>query len=373
MKRLRKALFLLLSDPKCFLLRLRRQFLAPSFWLTKNIRRVYCFVVPNDKVRAPINGDRMLFVYDTASSPITFDFLNYLCYADWQRRLSKRKHLDVLIVSRRNIEMNVDVEYQAAVTTDNLSWRITNLLVPLTRLFHSVSSCYITNEKTGFELAKAYSCIHPSGYGYATPKTAVVKLDSPAFGYIPVIRVSDTARDIIRAYFPLSDTRRFITITLRTYDFIPVRNSDIDSWVIFANELDTEKYRVIFIPDASARGVSTIDAITAKEIFEPACWNLELRAALYERSWMNMGVAGGPMAISALMDHVRTIMIDRSLDYPAEYRENIRIDNGITPGVTPRFCSPTCRYVLGVDNVETIRRAFNAWNESGERITRGAE
>jgi hypothetical protein len=171
--------------------------------------------------------------------------------------------------------------------------------------------------------------------------------------------VSDTARKIVEAYFPYSDKRRIVTITLRTYSFISARNSDIASWVEFARELDQSKYKVIFVPDASPHGVLTFGEINEFEVFDAACWNIDLRAALYSRAWMNMGVVGGPLAISGLMEHVLTIVIDRSLDCPPDYREHIHSSTGVVPGERVKFYSKSCHFHLGKDRKETIQMLFN--------------
>jgi hypothetical protein len=361
MKKLWTALNLLFSNPRRFVYRLQYEFLAPSNWRVRALRRVYCIFVPNRSVISNGNEDRLLFVYDTLLNPVTFDFLHYMYYADWLRRRAGKTHVDILLVSRSNLANSHEESYVAAVGSDNIDWRLTNLIIPLSRLFPSVGGVYILDEKEGFEVVKGYHCVHPEGYGYASPKTAIVRLDVPGLNYFSVLTVCDTAQKIVEAYFPASDDRRIVTITLRTYDYISCRNSDIASWVDFASELDPLIYRVVFVPDASKDGVATLREINKFEIFDSACWNIELRAALYQRAWMNMGVVSGPLAISGLMDQVRTIMIDRTLDYPADYLAGIPV--GIVPGKAPNFYSSSCHFYLGKDNKETILKLFNEFAE----------
>lgn len=248
-----------------------------------------------------------------------------------------------------------------AVSNDNINWRLTNMIVPLSRLFSSVGRIYIVDAEEAFEIVKGYHSVHPEGYGYASPKTAVVRLDASGLNYLPALTISDTAQEIIEAYFPLTDSRRIVTITLRSYDYIPARNSDIASWVAFAGELDPLKYRVVFVPDASMHGVATFGQIDTFEVFDSACWNIELRAALYQRAWMNMGVACGPLGISGLMEKVHTVMIDRSLDYPAHYLAGICSHTGVIPGEKPNFYSNSCHFYLGKDDKETILKIFNEY------------
>jgi hypothetical protein len=358
MKKLRMMAGLLLSNPANFIGRVQRRFQAPSDPFTAALRRLYCAVVPNKVASLQGNPDRYLFVYDTPSSPLTFDFLHYLYVAESQRRQAGKAHLDVLIVARSNLSDAEDGSWVAAIGRDGLSWRITNLLVPLCRLFPSVDRIHIVGPEAAFEIVKGYGSVHPEGYSYATPKSAVARLDAPGLSFSPALTIPATARETVEAYFPLADTRRIVTITLRTYDFISVRNSDIAAWVEFARELDPALYRVVFIPDASTQGIATFPSLRPFEIFDAGCWNVALRAALYARAWMNMGVACGPLVLSGLMGHVLTIMIDRSLDYPAEYLAIIRANTGVIPGERPNFYSSSCHFHLGKDDRETIRKLF---------------
>lgn len=352
---------LLFSNPANFLGRVQRQLLAPSNPFTRAARRLYCAVVPNKVASSKGNPDRYLFVYDTLSSPVTFDFLHYLYIADWQRRQAGKGCLDVLIVYRSNLSDTEDGSWVAAIGRDGLSWRITHLLVPLCRLVPSVDRIQVVERDEAFEIVERYGSVHPEGYSYASPRSAVARFDAPGLGYSPVITVPATAREIVEAYFPVADSRRIVTITLRTYDYISVRNSDIAAWLEFAGELDPAIYRVVFIPDASTMGVSTFQRLGAFEIFDAACWNVELRAALYARAWMNMGVASGPLVISGLMRNPLTIMIDRSSDYPSDYLQVIRSNTGVIPGERPAFYSESCHFHLGKDDKQTIWKLFREY------------
>jgi hypothetical protein len=363
MKKLWMMAGLLLSNPANFIGRVQRRFQAPSDPLMRTVRRLYCALIPNKAASLKGNPDRFLFVYDTLSSPVTFDFLHYLYVADWKRRQAGKRHLDVLIVSRPNLSHTVDGSWVAAIGHDGLNWRISNLLVPLCRLFASVNSIHIVDQEEAFEIVKGYGDVHPEGYSYASPKSAVARLDATGLSYSRAITIPATAREIVEAYFPAADDRRIVTITLRSYDFISVRNSDIPSWVEFAHELDPGTYRVVFIPDASVQGVSTFGSLGAFEIFDAACWNVALRAALYARAWVNMGVACGPLVLAGLMENAITIMIDRSLDYPADYLDAIRSNTGVIPGERPNFYSSSCHFHLGKDNKETIWKLFKEYSK----------
>ena len=360
MKMIAQALKLLISDPSRLVRKMKVEFAAPSMSTTAFLRRIYCRIVPPKPKASGGNAERLLFVYDTLRSPVTYDFLHYLSYANYLVRKLNRNHVDVILVTRDNALDSREKNYIAAVGDDNIAWRITNLAVPLCRLFPAVDRICIGSEAMAFELVKNYDVVQPHGYSYESPKNGVTRLDTPGWHFVDALLVPTSALQIIESYFPKNDPRHIVTITLRNYDYLPVRNSNIDSWVAFAARLDRAKFRVVFIPDASARGVSTMQSLRGCEVFDSACWNLELRAALYSRAWMNMGVACGPLAISGLMAGVVTVMIDRSLDYPKDYLDGL-LKNGLVPGQAPAFYSTDCHFHLGIDDERTLLEAFRQY------------
>lgn len=338
---------------------MRNKFLVPSNAFTRFIRKLYCAFVPNKLIISEGNPDRLLLVYDTLPNPVTFDFLMILFNVDCYRRQAGKTSLDVLIVYQSN-RFFLEESYVAAVGEDGIDWRITNLLLPLCRLFSSLGRIHLVEQEEALEIVKGYQNIYPNGYSYSNFKTVRVRADNPDVAFYPALTIGDTARKIVEAYFPQKDNRQIVTITLRTYDYIPARNSNIKSWLDFAEDLDPIKYRVVFVPDASMHGVETIEQLKRFEVFDPACWNIHLRAALYQRAWMNMGVICGPLVISALIENVLTIMIDRTLDYPKDYAKNA-ISAGYFPGKVPHFYSKHCHYHLGRDDKQTIMDTFNKY------------
>lgn len=361
MKRLWRVVRLALSNPRLFVGKIRNEFLAPSSRVTATARRLYCFFVPDRGSRLGANAQRLLFVYDTLNSPVTFDFLHYLYQADWLRARMGKARIDIVLVTRGDLTTSREQAYISAVDRDNINWRLTNLVLPLTRLFASVGRVHFVDHSEAFTIVRDYQHVHPEGYGYANPKTAICRLDSVDFVYSPSLTVSETASAVVDAYFSGLQQRRLVTITLRSYGYMPTRNSNIGAWVRFAQQLDPFEYRVVFVPDASSQGVSTFQELSGMDVFDAACWNVEIRAALYRRAWMNMGVVSGPLTISCLLDNVLTLAIDRSLDYPDDYAEHIRSSTGLIPGTKPAFYSDSCHFFSGRDDDETILRAFNAF------------
>ena len=116
------------------------------------------------------------------------------------------------------------------------------------------------------------------------------------------------------------------------------------------------------MPDASKCSVAILREINNFEIVDSACWNIKLWAVLYQRAWINMMTPSGPLAISSIMEQVRTIIIDPSLDYPDDYLDGI-IVGGVFSGSTQNFIAIPAASIWGNDNKEKILKLFNEFAE----------
>lgn len=351
---------LFFSDRRKFVKRLKNEISAPTTLAGSFIRKFYLIFYSKKSSSPNLNENRLLFVYDTLLNPITFDFMHYLYIADWVREKTKIKYIDLLLVLRDGFSEGLEEEYILSIGRENLKWRINNLITPSARLFSSIDQIYSVHFENSDRIIDSYANIYPRGYSYSSPKTAIARCDQYGLGFQSCLSISKSANLIINSYFPIEDARLIVTITLRSYDYIKCRNSDISSWVKFASGLDSKRYRVVFIPDASTSGIETFIQLKPFDVFDSACWSLELRAALYERAWMNMGVACGPLTISGLLPNVWTVMIDRSLDYPEDYRKNV-YSTGMTPGCAPQFYSKNCSFFHGKDDVSTLNEIFSKY------------
>ena len=301
--------------------------------------------------------DNLLLIIDLRLFPVTFDFLTTLYYANCYREINNIKKIDILIIKSRELEKYRDPEYINSIGSDNINWRITNLLIPLTRLFVEIDSILIMDnlninsmiESYKYKLPKKYSCRKPIGFD--------VDLKDKILTFKNVITISKSATDIVEKYF--QDNREIVTITLRTYPYLEMRNSQIDEWIDFANSIDKNKYRVVFIPDASSWGIDSISKIENHDVFDQACWNIEIRAALYKKAKINMGVISGPIMISCLIEDVTTLVIDRTKDYPEEYLKNI-LSVGNIIGEPCKFYSKNCYFYSNVDDSTVIKNIFKS-------------
>jgi hypothetical protein len=356
LKKYCKAAKLFFQNPKEFKSRFSRELSRPSILPLKLIRKLRFLFLPD---RIDTNQNRMLLIYDLKVNPITFDFLIVLFYAEKLRINYKKQYLDVVFVNDDGLDKYLGADYIKSVGEESIPWRVTNLLIPLTRLFKSVSRISVVCEMSAFEIINRYETIHPKGYSRSEPKQATVHLQEPEFKYFNALHIPPNAHKLILKYFPPTDERLIVTITIRSYDYLPCRNSNIQAWINFARELNPAEYRVVIIPDASPAGIDHISLFKGFEVFDSACWNLELRAALYHRAFVNMGIEGGPLQISTMLADAITILIDPILDTPKDYLADI-LAAGNIPGKKLNYYSKSTMVVLGRDNKNTITDAF--WN-----------
>src|SRR5262249_931890 len=79
-----------------------------------------------------------------------------------------------------------------------------------------------------------------------------------------------------------SPERRLVTVTLRDYDYMPARNSNIEAWTAFARGLDPHLYLAVIVPDTD-HTIAGLPAGLADFVLLPeAAWSVGLRMALYQ-------------------------------------------------------------------------------------------
>ena len=78
---------------------------------------------------------------------------------------------------------------------------------------------------------------------------------------------------------------------------MPARNSNLEAWTAFARRLDPTRFMPVFVPDLEQTLNGQLQALQGHAVLGEAAWNLGLRMALYERSYISLGVNTGPMGL----------------------------------------------------------------------------
>ena len=152
--------------------------------------------------------------------------------------------------------------------------------------------------------------------------------------------------------------RKLIVITLRQYSYMAARNSNIEAWANFSKSLDPQRYFVVIVPDTETAMQKPEPTLSEFEHFNEACWNIDLRAALYESAYLNLSVNTGPFILCVLNQQCRYILFKIITESVPQTTKAAQIAHGFTPGHTPAFAHPYQAWVWEDDTEETIQREF---------------
>jgi hypothetical protein len=345
------------------------EFQNPRLAATRALRRMVVSV--RDKLSADRTAsvrwpdDALLFVYDLAVAPITFDFISYLAAAELSRRRKQLAHLDVVFVAGHHEGLRKELpEYEAQIDLASRSWRVRNMLVPALTLLPSVRSYALCASRAQAKrlVAGAEHRIYPLGYRVELPcqpaKAALHNMAREGDRVWPMLRASEAARRYVKSYLDkVAGERRPLVISLRNYGFGPRRNSRTADWIAFADRCDKTRFVPIFVPDMET--VMTLEPtdLGGHPACLAACWNVEIRMALYEAAWLNMGVMNGPLELCWLNENARyLIFIQMGAD--ANNSVDALLENGHNIGGDLDFATPCQRMVWEADELANIETAF---------------
>jgi len=162
--------------------------------------------------------------------------------------------------------------------------------------------------------------------------------------------------------------RKVITLTLRQYKVDKERNNDMDAWVQFLEGLDSEEYTVVIIPDTDAVAEFRQSPLGHYPMFEPACFDVDLRFALYEQAFLNMFINNGPCVAASLSKKIDYLMFKLVVpNVPTTDPKFIKL-LGFKIDKTPSYATPTQKWVWEDDTYEVIQREFDKMVEAKLKI-----
>jgi hypothetical protein len=336
-------------------------------------RRLRALAVPK-----PEDAARTLFAfYDLQVSPVTFDFLWFLVGADLERRRRGLEAVHVVIVPGRTGGLRREREdYEPVVDAAARAERISNILLPACPLLPSCAGVTLAASRrhAGFIRSSLATHLYPPGYEPALPVFAGSRecLDGagPDISRIPCLRATgENLRNIDRWAARHAPDRRIVSLTLRSYAYMTARNSNIEAWTAFAEALDPARFCPVFVPDLEQTLNGGLQALRGHAVLGEAAWNLGLRMALYERSYISLGVNTGPMGLCWLnaRTHYATLKMGPE-DVPQTSASFYR-ELGFEPGRSLPFATPTQELIWEDDTLPAIQRAFT---RIAERIESGA-
>ena len=315
------------------------------------------------------NGKDSLYAfYDLQVAPITFDVSWFAAAADRQRRKKGLSRIHFVIVPGNKDGFREErAAYETTVDTAARLWRLHNVIIPVLTLVPSFGGLTLLARRGAVSSlrADAEDRVYPEHYEPALPiahlPVELLSISENERGRIGILQSSTQAlRHVEHWIAPRLSDRRLITITLRDYLLTPARNSNMNAWASFARRLDSSKYLPVFVLDTERTLDPSPPTLSRFEVFREASWNVWLRMALYESSYLNLGVNNGPMFLCMLNARTRLLIFKILTPSVPQTTEELMSKLGYEIGGQLPFATQFQRLVWQDDTLETIEREFYA-------------
>ncbi|MBF0269656.1 MAG: hypothetical protein HQL44_13815 [Alphaproteobacteria bacterium] len=326
--------------------------------------RVEIISLSADKLAAPPD-DAVHAFYDLDWMPASFDLCTFLMGAEMMRAEMNLPSIRLTFVLGRDQSLRREEEETVAcLPVENRHWRLDNLLIPMASLLPSVESVQITARREDAYLeASQASAVFPDRLSFRklslaelyqkvipklcqTPGTLRFRAASQGHAYVGQWIASRLKG------------RKPVTITLRQSQKTPERNSDIAAWAGFARSLDLSRYLPIIVPDTDAALAPPLPELAGFAFFTEAAFNLGLRMALYEASYLNLLTTGGPIQLCQYNDLCRYLYFKPIVSSSRESDLASQIERCYYPGQSPPHATRFQRWVWDDDRLEVIQPAF---------------
>ena len=318
-----------------------------------------------------LQGSILYAFYDLQRSPTNFNFVEFLVLAELERQKADCDSLHVVIVPGPADGFRARREHY---DIESKRWRLQNILVPSCALIPScrgVTVCTSREEAHAFEVTlvkhvfpKAYTVRFPQ---YCCGLSRITEALSQG-AVLPSIQPSSQALRFAKNWIEVHAAgRKVITITLREASYEQCRNSNLEDWGMFARRLDPTVYCPVVLRDTEVALNSLPSSLEGLLIFPEAVWNIELRAALYELSYLNMLGPTGPGTLCCLNQRVRYLQF--KLITPECYTESYYHEVcGLKKGDQLQPTNPFQKWVWEDDRLDVIEAAFREMCERIESI-----
>jgi len=341
-------------------------------------RRSYGII---DWIRFRINKEsNVLYAfYDLQVSPATFDIIPFLVLAEQERIMCGCDFLHVVIVPgpEDGFREGTIEKYQRSgfknIGADFLESRLRNILIPCCWLIPSCKQITVTGSRS-----EAHS-LQVNRAKYIFPKDATIRfperyyspkhvIDSMKVFPLPSIQATPLAIKYVRNWIKTkAGDRKVICITLRESSNSPDRNSSLRDWGKFSRNLDNNKYFPVILRDTEKAFDPVPYELNGITLFNEATFNIEIRVAFYELSYLNMCINNGPSGLLEMHKNTRYIYLKVVTPSVHVCSEEWFRSNGIIPGESLPWATPFQKYVWEDDKYEIITREFDKMCEKIEK------
>jgi hypothetical protein len=308
--------------------------------------------------------DTLYAFFDTKVEPITFDVLWFIAGAELERRrLGLRTVHFVIVPGPYEGVRQEDPVYEQAVDAPTRRWRLTYLVAPCFALLPAASGYTMaSSRRQAARIRDEAEHVYPQSYEPPLPiahQSRDVLADlNDASASIPLASDSASQALVSRWLLPRARGRKVVTLTLRLYGYMPERNSNLAAWAEFARRLDVEEYLPVVLLDTEAMFDPLPPVLQGLEMFAEAVFNVGIRMALYEASYLNLGINNGPMALCWLSPTIRYLTFKMLTPSVPQSTDSFLRSRGFTPGACLPFAGPFQRWIWEDDELGVIEREF---------------
>lgn len=302
----------------------------------------------------------LVAVYDFALSRVSFDFFGFLVMAELKRREKGLEGVHLVLVPADGDGFHPNLQYGL----DQKKWRLKNIIIDGCWLLPSCRqlSVYQDREQARAAIAGLRGPVFPDGYSIENPvpqwqngwsiieahkgnDPRVLEASAQAHAYIAEWR---------RAH---AGERPLVSLTLREASHNAQRNVELSTWIEFAGWLENEGYFPVLVRDTETALLPKPAELGKLADFPAAAFNLDLRMALYEAAFLNLGVTNGP---GQLCNYSQ---VTRSLTFVTgewmDVEPTPMLGSAVDRDESPAFLSKYQRWIWKKPELEILKMEFD--------------
>ena len=299
--------------------------------------------------------------YDLESCPLSYDIAFFIQAAEITRQNLNCESILLTILAPEDIDNQPGVSKEVYSVVDGRAreFRINNICMQMGQLMSTVGSLtvkYRNSRNISQEIHEVSVFEYPLGKPAHNEHYKLLNIQpSKVTGFSASIEAHRFVNKWLKRF---SAGRKVICISLRQYKVDIERNSDILEWAKFAEWLDKREYAIVVIPDTDHLADFYDSPLSVYPVFEPACFVIDLRMALYESAYLNMFVSNGPAYAATLFKKINYLMF--KITHPDVLLASTDVLKwlGYEIGDSPKYATPFQRWVWKLDTADVLYHEF---------------
>lgn len=318
------------------------------------------------RTRTVKGEDNLLYsVFDLKIAPITYNITEFLIDSELEADRTGKEGFVVVFVPNEDAAYGYE-EYDAVIDSHNKLWRFQNIILPLMTIAPKCKGVFmLPNRSSVFSFVKDHK-VYPYLYDgvnlrYLDESRLYENLDRP--GVTQGFKAPKQGCKYIQNWIKEKDIKvPIVSITLRQFGFDKARNSKISEWSQASKYILESGFFPVIIPDTD-QAFENNELFKDSYVFKECAWNIGLRMALYEASFLNFFVPNGPGQLATFMPNCSYIMMNALPEGSVITTESLIKHRGMEVGENYRWATPDQRQIFKQDTYENIIFEFERFVE----------